>query len=104
MRQGSVLEHIAPTSFVLGNSIITDDSQYKNWLFYRAGMTSDEMTLLNTKLLQSSLELYAPLDGQKIKYNNELINLAQSTNTLSYVPTNGIQVFSATVSPKGQLK
>lgn len=57
--------------------------QYRNWFFYRSGMNTIEINALyNGQMLKSSLELYAPLDGQGIKYGDPYINLAQSTNTL----------------------
>lgn len=57
---------------------------FKDWFFYRSAMCSEEIDLLNDgKMLKSSLELYAPLDGQVVHSSNPLINLAQSTNTIS---------------------
>lgn len=57
---------------------------YKDWFFYRSAMTSDEVDALNDGLmLKSSLELYAPLDGQMILGSDPLVNLAQSLNTIT---------------------
>lgn len=56
---------------------------YRNWFFYRSGMNNDEINaMVAGDLLKSSLEIYAPLDGQGITSNDELSNLAQSTNTV----------------------
>ncbi len=41
--------------------------------------------LANNILLKSSLELYAPLDDQHTAVKDVLVNLAQSTNTLTKV-------------------
>ncbi|MHA4894883.1 SGNH/GDSL hydrolase family protein [Pedobacter sp. PWIIR3] len=58
----------------------------KNWLFYRSGMNlSEAMALNEDKLLQSSLELYAPLDGEHTILKDELSNLAQSTNVVRWL-------------------
>ena len=47
--------------------------------FWRSGMTPEEVTAhCNGKMLKSSLEIYAPLSDE-----DELENLAQSTNTIS---------------------
>lgn len=48
--------------------------------FWRSGMTPEEVNAVcNGKMLKSSLEVYAPLGGE-----NDMENLAQSTNRLSY--------------------
>ncbi len=62
----------------------TDAIQYSNLLFYRSGMTPEEIALVadDTKLLKSSLEVYAPLDGSENTLP-VLTNLAQSTVELS---------------------
>jgi lysophospholipase L1-like esterase len=58
-------------------------AQYRNWLFYRAGMNADEVrTLAADSLPKSSLELYAPLDSRRTAAPDSLANLAQSTNVL----------------------
>ena len=48
--------------------------------FWRSGMTPEEISAVcNGKMLKSSLEIYAPLGGE-----NDIENLAQSTNRLRY--------------------
>lgn len=56
----------------------------KDWLFYRSAMNGDEISALHDgKLLKSSLEVYAPLDGQGVSGHTALVNLAQSTNVVT---------------------
>jgi lysophospholipase L1-like esterase len=56
---------------------------FRNWFFYRSGMNADEISELDDgAMLKSSLELYAPLDGQAALGADPLVNLAQSTRTL----------------------
>lgn len=98
IKQGRILENISPTTFVLGNSSSLDSSIYKNLTFHRAGMTLEEITLLTKNLLQSSLELYAPLNG--LNAEDVLVNLAQSTNTLSYISKTGIRFSDISVTPE----
>ncbi|HEY9535912.1 MAG TPA: SGNH/GDSL hydrolase family protein [Mucilaginibacter sp.] len=83
--QGHVDERIVLKELSLGGK--NDKSiDVKNWLFYRSGMNLDEVkALTNNTLLKSSLELYAPLDDQHLVLKDVLVNLAQSTNTLSLV-------------------
>ena len=48
--------------------------------FWRSGMTPEEISAVcDGRMLKSSLEIYAPLGGK-----NDMANLAQSTNNLSY--------------------
>jgi lysophospholipase L1-like esterase len=80
--QGNVAEQLSIRQLYAGNKT-SKNILVKNWLFYRAGMNLSEIAALtNDKLLQSSLELYAPLNGQG---DGALVNLAQSTNTISWV-------------------
>ncbi len=81
---GNLNEQLICDNFYLHplNSPSTID--YKDWFFYRSAMSSNEIGLLNNGImLKSSLELYAPLDGQAVFGSNPLINLAQSTNIIS---------------------
>lgn len=58
----------------------------KNLLFYRSGMNLTEVKALSdNNILKSSLELYAPLDGQHTLLKDELSNLAQSTNEVKWL-------------------
>jgi lysophospholipase L1-like esterase len=83
---GRITENLIVTNFYLNDTNSPSTIDYRNWFFYRSGMNADEITALNSgKILKSSLELYAPLDGQKILSSDTLINLAQSTNTINRI-------------------
>ncbi len=80
---GSLAEKLLTRQLSLGGRLAPAGGQYRNWLFYRAGMNADEARALAAdSLLQSSLELYAPLDGRRGAAGDSLSNLAQSTNRL----------------------
>ncbi|MGF7079576.1 SGNH/GDSL hydrolase family protein [Mucilaginibacter sp. UYCu711] len=79
--QGHVAERLFIKHLQLGNKNGNGISA-KNWLFYRSGMNSIEIAALtNNVFLQSSMELYAPLDEKR----GVLDNLAQSTVGLKWV-------------------
>jgi lysophospholipase L1-like esterase len=83
--QGSMAERIFLKELLLGDKS-AKNIEVKNWLFYRSGMNLTEIAALtNNILLKSSLELYAPLDEQHTVVKDVLINLAQSTDKLSWV-------------------
>jgi len=78
---GRLPEKLLTRQLTLGGSLAPAGGQYRNWLFYRAGLNGDEVRALAAdSLLQSSLELYAPLDGRRTTAADSLTNLAQSTN------------------------
>ena len=80
---GHLPEQLRTQRLSLGGAGAARGGQYRNWLFYRAGMNADEVRALAAdSLLQSSLELYAPLDGRHRAPADSLANLAQSTNRL----------------------
>lgn len=80
---GRLPEKLLTRQLRLGGRLAPAGGQYRNWLFYRAGMNADEAhALAADSLLKSSLEVYAPLDGQRGAAADSLINLAQSTNRL----------------------
>jgi lysophospholipase L1-like esterase len=80
---GRLPERLLTRQLSLGGGGAPRGGQYRNWLFYRAGMNADEMrTLAADSLLKSSLEVYAPLDGRRAHAPDSLRNLAQSTNRL----------------------
>ncbi|RYE54853.1 MAG: hypothetical protein EOP48_11420 [Sphingobacteriales bacterium] len=61
----------------------------RNFMFYRSAMNSRELAALQSgQLLQSSLALYAPLNGQGKNIKDALQNYAQSMETLSYSSIN----------------
>jgi len=85
---GSLPEQLRTRQLTLGGSQAPAGAQYRNWLFYRAGMNAAEVSALAAdSLLKSSLELYAPLDGRRAAAPGVLANLAQSTNVLVRVPS-----------------
>ncbi|MBA4317421.1 MAG: starch-binding protein [Flavobacterium sp.] len=80
---GSVNENLEAKVFSLNPANATTSIQYRNWFFYRSGMNTSEINALNNgQMLKSSLELYAPLDGQGVMGGSPYTNLAQSTNTI----------------------
>jgi len=80
---GHLPEQLHLRQLTLGGRRAPRGAQYRNWLFYRAGMNADEARALAAdSLLKSSLELYAPLDGRRAAAPDSLANLAQSTNGL----------------------
>ncbi len=81
---GSISEKLEASTFNLHGTNAPSNISYRNWLFYRSGMNEMEIGALNDgNLLKSSLELYAPLDGNGILSNNVFVNLAQSTNEIN---------------------
>lgn len=83
-QESMVEESLEATRFSLAGLGAPASVEYSNLLFYRSGMNSQEIEALNQeKMLKSSLEIYAPLDHAGIFSQKELINLAQSTNTLA---------------------
>ena len=59
---GSIEERLQPGTFLLGGTANTD---LKDWMIHRSGMTGDEVRFLHDEhLLQASLEIYVPLSGQ----------------------------------------
>ncbi|WP_020570146.1 GDSL-type esterase/lipase family protein [Neolewinella persica] len=80
---GGVNERLVPQSFALSGAAGPATVDFRDWFFYRSGMNADEITaLVRGAMLKSSLELYAPLDGQGVLGDSILLNLAQSNNTI----------------------
>jgi hypothetical protein len=80
---GALPERLRTRHLMLGGRAAPKGGQFRDWLFYRAGMNADEARALAAdSLLRSSLELYAPLDGRRQASPDSLVNLAQSTNQL----------------------
>ncbi len=83
-RVGALPERLRTRQLMLGGRAAPKGGQFRDWLFYRAGMNADEARALAAdSLLRSSLELYAPLDGRRQASPDSLVNLAQSTNQLT---------------------
>ncbi len=86
--QGSISEKIISNKFHLSNKN-APVADYRNWMFYRSAMNDIEIkALVNDSLLKSSLELYAPLDGQGLISTDKLVNMAQSTVLPQFVINN----------------
>lgn len=103
---GSLYEKLVAETFYLNDISAPQTIDYRDWFFYRSGMNIEEVEALNEgRMLKSSLELYAPLDGEAILGANPLINLAQSTNTITVktiLPTSIVDDksnFNFTISP-----
>ncbi|WP_343673184.1 RICIN domain-containing protein [Chitinophaga sp.] len=83
--QGSIAEKLVTTAFDLNGST-APSANYRTLLFYRSGMTPEEInTMVDGNLLKSSLEIYSPLDGGNVLSADPIVNLAQSTNKLKEV-------------------
>ena len=92
--QGDVDENLEVNTFILSEANGAS-ADFREWYFYRSGMTQEEITaMVNGDLLKSSLELYAPLDGQAVVGNEPLVNLAQSLGVVTEV--NGYQYITST--------
>ncbi|RYZ95465.1 MAG: hypothetical protein EOP47_25805, partial [Sphingobacteriaceae bacterium] len=79
--QGYATEKLITRRVKLGGSNVPKTVQFKDLLFYRSGMNSDEVkNISRDSLLKSSLEIYTPLDEKKFSVQDPLVNLAQSTN------------------------
>jgi lysophospholipase L1-like esterase len=77
---GNLIERIVPDKFLLG---IAGKVDYKDILIYRSSLNIDEVkTLVDGKLIQSSLEIYSPLNDENISIKSELKNFAQSMSIL----------------------
>lgn len=85
---GQLAEKLVVKRFALGGDQAPEEAAYRQLHFWRSGMNELELAAVaEGKLLRSSLEIYAPLSTEA-----PLVNLAQSTNTLSLVDnsTSGI--------------
>jgi len=81
--QGNVNEQIEAKIFKLHGAAAPANVEYRNWFFYRAGMNDLEIEALSSgTMLKSSLELYAPLNGEAETPEAAFANLAQSTNNI----------------------
>lgn len=73
---------LAETFKINDNTNSSSILSYRDLFFYRSAMNIEEITALNSgKMLKSSLEIYAPLDGQSVLgRSNPFTNYAQSMN------------------------
>ncbi|MFZ4549254.1 MAG: LamG-like jellyroll fold domain-containing protein, partial [Bacteroidales bacterium] len=86
---GMLNESIDFKEFVLGGTgdgkvvPAPTEAGYKNLLFYRSALNPDEVqALYYDQLLQSSLEIYAPLNDKEFKPGTTATNYAQSLSKL----------------------
>lgn len=81
--QGTVAEKLIPVKFVLGGEN-APHAEFREWFIYRSGLNQDEVVALSEgAMLKSSLEIYAPLNGLATAEEEQLANLAQSTNQVN---------------------
>ncbi len=79
-----ISERLQLDTFFVGGILAPTMMDIRDWFFYRSGMNEEEIQAIHQgRMLKSSLELYAPLDGQAVLGNFPFINLAQSTNRLT---------------------
>ena len=84
--EGEITEKIETSRFIL-SSKNAPTADYREWLIHRSALNEREvMAMVNDSLLKSSLDLYAPLDGQGILGEDELVNLAQTLDTIKVLP------------------
>ena len=84
---GLTFERLTPTDFFINDINGPKSINYRGLFFYRAGMNKEEIEALNQgKMLKSSLEIYAPLNGQAKNQSEQLFNYAQSTNKILLIP------------------
>lgn len=77
---GEQNEKLTVGKFTIGDKVSTESREYSELFFYRSAMNQEEIDkLCDGRMLKSSLEIYAPLDGSK----STIENLAQSMNTLT---------------------
>lgn len=80
---GTISERVEPKRFVLGASRGSHD--FREWLVYRAALNETEVEALHgAKLLQASLEVYAPLTDKKFEIDGPVENRAQSLSEVIY--------------------
>jgi lysophospholipase L1-like esterase len=97
--QGTFDEKTELDKIVLGEKN-APEARYRNWFFYRSGMNQDEIAaLVDGRMLKSSLELYAPLDGEGNSGTDALVNLAQSLNTIQLAEAYEILSYTDRVDP-----
>lgn len=77
---GELNEKLTVGKFTIGDKVSTENREYSELFFYRSAMNQEEIDkLCDGRMLKSSLEIYAPLDGSK----STIENLAQSMNSLT---------------------
>ena len=92
---GTVADTIVPVQFLLGGlsggpgGNPPAEGEYRDWMVYRSVLNSVEIAALRTgRLLQSSLEVYAPLKGETPGKDRTAANRAQSLGRVLFSPSN----------------
>ena len=82
----TIVEKLVPERFYLNDFDDTLESvSFRELFFHRSAMSAQEIQALHDgKMLKSSLEIYAPLDGNAMSESDVLANHAQSLNTLTF--------------------
>ncbi len=91
---GTVEERHQPERFALGGAGLNapPEAHYRDWCVWRAALNEDEAkAVYNGKLLQASLEVYAPLRDGSFADGAAVINGAQSMSEVMLSGT-GVQV------------
>ena len=80
----AISENLVPIRFYLNDfEDALESVDFRELFFHRAGMNADEIQALHEgRMLKSSLEIYAPLNGGAATEQEILENLAQSLNVL----------------------
>jgi len=84
---GETAEQIEPRRFVLGaaggGGEAPKKADYRDWLVYRSALNADEAAYLyEGNLFAASMEVYAPLDDEKLTPGRTLENRALSTSVV----------------------
>jgi hypothetical protein len=86
---GVVKERLEPNRFVIGGpgsargAVAPKEADYKDVFIFRSALNQDEVAILNQgKMLQSSLEVYAPLADMQFRPGSIVENRAQSMTGL----------------------
>ena len=75
---GSLSETLRPVQLTVGGAEAAE-ADVRDWMIFRVPLNADEIkTLRSGALLQSSLEVYAPLRRENPRPNREVVNRAQS--------------------------
>lgn len=80
---GSVEERLQPGRFGLGGAA-PSEADYRDWMVYRSALNADEVkALAGGKMLQASLEIYAPLADARFVTEQTVENRAQSMSAVT---------------------
>jgi lysophospholipase L1-like esterase len=80
---GTLPERVEPKRFALG--ALKGSLVYREWLVYRSALNDMEVeALYEGKLLQASLEVYAPLEDEALEIDKPVENRAQSLSEVVF--------------------